>query len=143
MTLQLQIIGKVANIAKEGRLVEIARGADEVKRFRELIKSHIGIINGELDHELMPGEVGGNHYHKKKKEVIVYTVGEGLRVDLTDPATGKIFSTLPKIGSIFYLPPEIGHALVNTSKSNIRFREYSGLAFDPKNPKNDVHNIKP
>ncbi|MEK6820583.1 MAG: cupin domain-containing protein [Nanoarchaeota archaeon] len=122
------------NVAKQGRLVEIFRGGDEFRRT-------LGGLEQETDHFPLPGEVGGNHYHEKKVEIIYLRTGT-LTVYLQDPKTKKVYSREIQAAAKFTLLPGIAHALVNSGNTPCNFTEHSSLAFNPRDSTNDVHKLE-
>jgi mannose-6-phosphate isomerase-like protein (cupin superfamily) len=123
-------IKPVDNVAKMGQLLELARGKSSLAEFfegQEQITAHV----------LKPGEIGGNHVHERKKE-IMYVISGELNVYLEDPRTKKRCVKVISAGNKFYLPPQVSHALKNESNIPAVFLETANLAFNPEQPKFDV-----
>ena len=117
------------NTALDGDLIEIFRGEEEFMK--------IGGLNQVTKRTLTSDIVSGNHYHLTKSEIIYVWRGI-IIVYLKDPNKSEVFKTEVKEGQKFNLMPRIAHALYSPlEKSEIE--EFANLAFDPKNPKNDIY----
>ena len=125
-------ISWVRNIAKENRLLEFARGEEDMKEFSEGKKQITA-------HVLLPGEFGGNHYHKKKLEKMYVILGP-IIVTIENPATRERCQKEISVGQEFTLVPSIAHIITNLSDTTtVAFLETATLAFDPEDSKKDVY----
>jgi len=88
-------------------------------------------------HCLLPGEVGGNHYHKRKTEIIEILEGK-IDLHLKDMEPEEYKGERKII-----IGREVVHALRNPSERDVAvFIEIATLAFNPDNPRNDVYPIQ-
>lgn len=131
-----RLVHRGDNIAKNGNLLELTRGEPRSTQFHADLQKLLGTIRQRTYHRLNPGEIGGNHYHKKKKEVITSLFGE-LEIDLFDIEDQSIGKLIIPQGTSAYLAPGVLHKITPISPSV--FQEYSNLAFDPSNPRNDCY----
>ena len=130
--LEKVVVRKATNEAKDGRLIEIARGRAQVEDFCEGREQITG-------HALKPGEIGGDHYHKIKEETIYFIYGD-IELYLRDIESGKEKTRIRKSGEIVYIPTKVFHSLKNPSKTEmVVFLETSNLAFNPNDERNDVY----
>ena len=79
-----------------------------------------------------PGVIRGNHYHRNGTEIIA-VVGpaflkfkEGDEIYDVEVPANKIYQ--------FIIPPQISHAIKNTSKTINILIAFNSLAHDPQNP---------
>ena len=127
-------IRPVDNIACNGKLIEVFRGGEEKKRI-------LGQEMQETHHFFVPGKIGGNHWHREKIEIFYVALGE-IEVYLDDLNGQRVQTKIP-IQTKFTLVPGIPHALtLPQGLSSAYLIEYSNLAFNPDNPKQDVYSLK-
>ncbi len=120
------------NSVKEGKLVELARGTEDIER--ELG----GKINQVTGHIFEWMDKGGNHYHKQKVEVMAVLEGRIL-VCLMD-LDSKLQIVQPVVrGYRFTLPQNLVHALYNPNQEKAYLIEFSNLKFNPEKPMDDVY----
>ena len=133
--LEKVIIKDATNKAKDDRLIEVARGEDQVRAFcegRAQITTHV----------LLPGETSGNHHHKIKEETIGIEYGK-IEFYLRDIDSGNEKKVRIKPGKIIYIPARVYHSLKNLSKTQVAvFWETANLAFNPEDPGYDCHPYK-
>jgi|GEM_PF-6125446 len=128
-----------ANTLDENSANEVYERAVELFKNNELnnINSLIGSLNQITLHTLKPGEFGGNHYHDSKRELMCLIKGN-LSVYQKSVNGNADFTFYANEGNKFFLWQGITHKLTNEGKVDAVFIEFSNLAFDPKNPMNDV-----
>ena len=125
---------KPRNLAKDGRLIELARGREDVERY-------VANTNQITAHNLKPGEVGANHYHDFKVETIQAI--DQIEVHYEDIASKKRGTTTLEPGEVIHIPIRIAHAVRNPSEDEkAAFLERSNLAFNPADPRYDCHPYK-
>ncbi len=120
------------NSVKQGKLIEIARGTEEIE------KELNGRINQVTGHIFYLEDRGGNHYHKEKIEVMTILEGEIL-VCLMDIDSKIKMTQMVSAGHRFTLPLGFAHALYNPKPEKVYMLEFSNLRFNPENPMNDVY----
>lgn len=122
----------VANMFREGRFIEALNMQRSLEDFENASKEmrQINYIRA------LPLEVGGNHFHRRKRETIIVLEGD-LTVYLEDPVERTKFSTNVAMGKIITLQPNIAHAL-EAGQRGSSYLEITNMAFDPENPKKDV-----
>lgn len=89
-----------------------------------LVENEVGKARTSMKHFLVstskPGEVRGQHYHKRKREWFLVIQGEG-RIVFQDIATGENFfvDVTEKTPQMVEIPPLIAHAIINTGKKKM------------------------
>src|SRR3989338_7998117 len=123
-----KVIDRRDNSVKNGNLVELTRGELRVQQYQSNLKKMLGSLRQITYHRLTKGQIGGNHYHLQKREIITLMFGE-LDVALCDLDKKDEMSLTIYPGQTFYLPPKVNHKLNSVSDDPAIFIEYSNLAF--------------
>lgn len=114
----------IRNLTSQKRILELARGLEDVKEFVRGIEQ----INAYI---LFPGRTGGNHIHPELKDEIIYPLFGDLLLALEHPETRARYQTKISPGYKFKIRKGIAHAITNQTENVVVFLDTSTLEFSP------------
>ncbi|HEX5200769.1 hypothetical protein ACFQS1_34605 [Paractinoplanes rhizophilus] len=101
-------------------------------------KTALAALGGVEDVHLMtvrPGAVRGNHFHPRKREVLVVLHEDDWELHWSEPDGAPRSRTFRGAGGVsLTILPGVAHAIRNTGKVNLTVAGLSSLPFDPDDP---------